>query len=344
MKYLKIFDKSHNILDEIDDYNDLKYSWTLNGFGKANFSIGLESLKCIQQNFQFRNLIEVWDQDGYVVWGGQLVERTFNDGKLDLSLYGYLSLLDKRRLRAKSYAEMTYGNLFTALLADINILEATGITLGTIAGGSLKTQRIVTNIDFLLTKLQDYCADSNNDIEVDNYRHLNFYIKKGVVKSSYILEFGGDADNIIVAPSLGQSGLNIANNMYSEITNDSITLTSLAEDTTSKGLYGLQEGVFSGSDTIVLQDTLDNNTIAELQRVGYPTNNISLKIKDSSLCPFDDIEVGDSIPISLKPFWGFTNTLRILEMNHNEDDGTRDLIVGESLFRPNPPKIKIFRK
>jgi hypothetical protein len=343
MKYLKIFDKLHNILDEIDGIDGLKYGWTLNGFGKSNFSIGLESLKCISQNFQFRNHIEIWE-DNLIIWGGQLVERTFNDGKLDLSLYGYLSLLDKRRLRAKSYAEMTYGNLFSTLLADANLLEATGITLGTIAGASLKTQRIVTNTDFLLKKLQDYCSDSNNDIDIDNDRKLNFYLKKGEVKSNYLLEFGGDADNIIVAPSLVQSGLNIANNMYSEITNDSITLTSLAEDITSKGLYGLQEGVFSGSDTVVLQNTLDNNTISELQRVGYPTNNITLKIKDSTLCPYNDIEVGDSIPISLKPFWGFKNTLRILEMNHNEDDGTRDLIVGESLFRPNPPKIKIFRK
>ena len=343
IKYLKIFDRFHNILDEINDYNGLKYGWTLNGLGKAQFSIGLESIKCIQENFQFRNHIEIWE-GSKCIWGGQLIDRTFNDGKLDLSLYGYLSLLDKRRLRAKSYANMPYGSLYTGLLADINAIEATGVILGTIASGSLKTQRLVTNSDFLLPKLQDYCSDSNYDIDVDVNRKFNFYLRKGKIKADYLMEYGGDADNIIVAPSLGQSGLNIANSVYSEVINDAIVLTSIAEDSTSKGLYGLQESVFSGNDSIVLQNTLDNNTVSELQRVGYPTNSIQLKIKDSTLCPFDNIEVGDSIPVSLKPYWNFKVTLRILEMTHNEDDGTRDLVVGETLYRPAPPKIKIYRK
>lgn len=342
-KYLKIFDRFHNILDEVEEYSGLKYGWTLNGLGKAQFSLGLESKKCTKENFQFKNHIEVWKND-VCIWGGQLVDRTFNDSKLDVSLYGYLNLLDKRRLRAKSYAEMTYGDLYAVMLADINEIEITGVTLGNIDEGSLKTQRLVLNTDFLLKKLQDYCSDSNYDIDVDMERKFNFYIRKGSIKSKYLLEFGGDADNIIAAPSLGQSGLNIANSVYSEITNESVTLTSLAEDIASKGLYGLQESVFSGNDSVVLQNTLDNNTISELQRTGYPSNNISIKIIDSTLCPFDDIEVGDSIPVSLKPYWGFKDTLRILEMTHNEDDGTRDLIVGETLYRPQAPKIKLYRK
>jgi len=343
MKYLKIFDRLHNILDELEEYDGLEYGWTLNGLGKAKFSIGLESAKCIAENFQFRNHVEIWEND-LCIWGGQLIDRNFNDSKLDLSLYGYLSLLDKRRLRTKSYVNMSYGDLYTELLADINAIEETGVATGTIASNSLKTQRTVENTDFLLKKMQDYCSDSNYDIDVDSDRKFNFYLRKGTIKTDYLLEYGGDADNILVAPSFSQNGLNIANSVYSEVGNDGDTLTSIAEDTTSKGLYGLQESTFSGSDSIVLQNTLDNNVISELQRIGYPSNNISLKIKDSALCPFDDIEVGDSILVSLKPYWGFKDTLRILEMTHNENDGTRSLTVGETLYRQSPPKIKIYRK
>lgn len=342
MKCLKIFDRLHNILDEIDEYSGLKYGWTLNGLGKAQFSIGLESKKCTSENFEFRNHIEVWEDK--CIWGGQIVDRQFDDSKLNISLYGYLSLLDKRRLRAKVYPNMAYGDLYVSMLDDVNAIEDTGVSVGNMAANSLKTQRTVNNTDFLLKKLQDYCSDSNYDIDVDNDRKLNFYLRKGTIKSSYLLEYGGDADNILSAPSLEQSAMSMANSIYSEIKNDSSTLTSLAEDGNSKGLYGLQEDVLNANDGIVLQNTLDNNTSSELQRRAYPANSLSLKVKDSSLCPFDDIEVGDSITVHLIPYWNFTDILRIIEMAHNEDDGTRDIVVGQTLYRPQPPVKKLYRK
>lgn len=343
MKYLKIYDRSHTILDEIDNFNGLQYSWTLNGFGKARFSIGLENIKCTEENFKFNNHVEIWEEST-LIWGGQIVNRDFADSKLNVNCYGYLSLLDKRRLRSKSYVNQAYGDLFTEMLTDINTLTNTGVTMGAVATGSLKTQRTVTNEDFLLKKLQEFCEDSNYDIDVDAERKINFYLRKGSAKPNYMLEYGGDADNILVAPTLSQSSLNIANAVYSEIVNESGTLTSLAEDGGSQLLYGLQESVYSGNDSVILQNTLDNNTISELQRVYLPTNSISLKIKDSSMCPFADMEVGDSIPVSLRPYWGFTDTLRILEISHDEDSKTRDIVVGETLYRPVPATIKQYRK
>lgn len=340
-KYLKIFDRNHAILAEIDRFSSLKYSWTLNGFGKANFSLGLESAKNTPTNLEFMNHVEIWDNTG-LIWGGKIVDRAFNDGKTDVFMYGYLSMLDKRRFIAHSYTERTYGALFTTMLADINAIEQTGITLGTIQTGSLNTQRLVNSTDFLLKKLQDYCVDGNYDMDVDKNRKLNFYLRKGSIKNQYILEYGGQADNILVAPSLAQSSLNLANSIYSETS----TLTSTATDTLSRALYGLQESVLSGNDSVILQDTLNNNTSSELQRSAYPANSLSLRIKDSTLCPYNDIEVGDSIPVHLilSKFWDFMDTLRILEMTHNEDDGTRDLVVGQTLYRPAPAITKTYRK
>lgn len=341
MKYIKIFDRSHTLLGEINEFSSLKYSWTLNGMGKASFSVPLESPKSTATNYSFRTHVEVWDDEVYI-WGGQIVSREFDDSKLNISCYGYLSLLDKRRLKAKAYANMTYGELFTAMLADINVVEASGVTLGTVATGSLKTQRTVTAKDMLLKKLQDYCSDANYDMEVGEGRLFNFYLRKGSVKSNYKLEFGGDADNILLAPTLSQDVMNIANSVYTEATNGGVTIESTAEDSTSKALYGIQEEVLSANDSVVLQSTLDGQAAAELQRVAYPVNGLSLTIKDSALCPFNDIVVGDSIPISLRPYWGYTDTLRILEMEHDESTGNRTLTVGETLYRQQKPVIKIY--
>ena len=59
-KYLKIFDRNHNILDEIDTYNnDLQYGWTLSDIDTASFSIGLENNKCTEENMLQRNHIEI---------------------------------------------------------------------------------------------------------------------------------------------------------------------------------------------------------------------------------------------------------------------------------------------
>lgn len=341
MKYLKIFNRLHVILDEVDDISGLQYSWTLNGLGKAKFSIGLESIKCTSENFKFGNHVEIYE-GSTLIWGGQIINREFADSKLNISCYGYLSLLDRRRLRAKSYVNQSYGDLLTEMLADINALQDTGVALGIVAAGSLKTQRTVTNKDFLLKKLQEFCEDSNYDMDVDAERKFNFYLRKGSVKSQNLLEYGGDADNILSAPSLSQSGLKIANAVYSEVTNGGVTLTSLAQDSGSQGLYGLCEGVYTGNDSVILQNTLDNNTISELQRVYLPTSYLKVKIKDSTLCPYSNIEVGDSVPVSIRPYWSYAETLKILEIEHDEETGNRDLTLGETLIRVAPATIKQF--
>lgn len=344
MKCIKIFNRSHVLLDEIEDYNGLKYGWQLNGKGTAEFNIALESDRCTETNFTFRNHIEVWDGDNRI-WGGQIVALQFSAGSLKVSCYGYLSLLDRRRLRAATYSEMTYGALFTQLLADVNAISETGITIGTVEAGSLNTQRSVTNKDKLLAKLTDLCEDSNNDMEISSDRKLNFCLHKGSDKRKYILEYGGskEGDNIINVPSLARNALSLANSVYSEITNGS-TLTSTKEDAASIALYGYQEATLDANDSIINQSTLDNKTAAEVQRAAYPVNAITLRVINSTLCPFEDISVGDMVTISLIPYWGYIAVLRILEMTHDESSGEREIIVGESIYKPQPPQVKLYRK
>lgn len=340
MKSIKIFDQNHNQLDEISNYNgNLTYGWTLNDIDTADFSIGLESQKCTAANMAFRNHVEIWDDvSSSCIWGGIIAGQSFDNPALKLNCLDYMALLKWRRMRAKSYTSIDYGTLLSQLLADTNAVAATGITAGSIATGALKTQRTVQETDFLLDKIAEYCADVNYDFDVDVNRALNFYLRKGTAKPQYTLEYGGIADNIIEKPTLATDILSMANSYYGS--NGSLSAT--ASDNTSIALYGLMEVTFSANSGVTDQSTLNNQTAGALQRTDYPLNTFSIKAIDSALCPFSDIKVGDSVTVSLVPYFGFKQTMRILRMVHDENTGVREFEFGNIVFKPQKGNKKIY--
>ncbi len=338
-----VYDRHHNLLDEIVDYNGLSYTWTLNGMGKCQFNVPIESPKASPKNLNWYNHIEIYEK-GKKVWGGILIRRKFGS-VIQISCLGYAALLYQRRLREKTYPNQTYGELLQQIIEETNAIYDTGISIGIIEAGSLKTQRKVSNTDMVLDKITEFCADVNYDFEVDCDRKFNFYLRKGEDKPNYMLEFGGEADNIIADPGLDQSAMELANSVYSEVDVDGTSrLTSLAQDEESIVLYGLKEGQYSANEGIALQDTLDNYVRGELIRRAYPANTITLQAVDSSLCPFDDIEVGDRITMSLPLYFGFRQPARIIEMTHYADNNVRDITVGNTLARPAKPEIKLYKK
>jgi len=340
MKSLKIFDQNHNQLDEISSFNgDLTYGWTLNDIDTAAVSLGLESPKCTAANMAFRNHIEVWDDiTAACIWGGIIAGQNFDNPALKLNCIDYMALLKWRRMRAKSYTSTDYGTLLTQLLADINAIGATGVTAGSIASGALKTQRTVQETDFLLDKIKEYCADVNYDFDVDVNRNLNFYLRKGTAKAYYTLESGGIADNIIEKPTLAQDILSMANSYYGS----NGSLSGTASDSTSIALYGLMEGTFNANSGVTDQATLNNETAGALQRTAYPLNTFSIKAVDSALCPFSDLKVGDTVTVSLVPYFGFKQTMRILRMVHDENTGVRQFDFGNLVFKELLPNKKIY--
>jgi len=341
MKHLRIFDRKHNILDEIDTYNnDLQYGWALNDIDTASFSIGLENKKCTQVNMFPRNHIEIWN-DSACIWGGQIAGLNFDNPGLKVNCLDYLSLLKWRRLRAKTYGPTDYATLLTQMINDTNAISATGVSLGTMASGALQTTRTVANTDFLIDKIYEYCSDVNYDFDVDISRKFNFYLRKGADKTKYVLEYGGTADNIIEKPTLAQDIMSMANSIYSEITSPS--LNSLTQSAYSQGLYGLMEDIYSANSGVSVQSTLDNQCQGALQRQAYPVNSFSIKAKDSLLCPFSDIIVGDTITVSLIPYFKFKQTIRVIRMVHDENTGTRDITFGNITFKPQRPVKRLYK-
>lgn len=345
LKFLRFYDRFHNILDEVYTFNNLTYTWTLNGMGKAEFNIGLEDSKCTDINLRFYNHVEVRDDTNNIIWAGVIVGRDFNSQAVHITCYGYLYLFKQRRLTAKTYSVQDYGKLYSSMINDVNAICSTGIDIGSIASGTLQTTRIVQNTDFLLDKITEYGNDVNYDYEVDQYRKFNFYLRKGMDKPYYQLEYGGDADNIVNEPGLSQSILDMENSIYTEVQNDgTVQLSSLAQDNISQSLYGLIEGVEQTNGGIATQSTLDNIASGALQRTAYPINSFTIKAKDSTLCPFSDIFIGDAVMVSLPLYFNFNTLLRIIEMTQDEDSGTRDITFGQVLLRPTAPTKRFYKK
>lgn len=346
-KALIIYDRQHNPLDEIDDYqDDLQYGWTLDDIDTLTVSLALSSPKCTAVNTQFGNHIELVDKDsGKTVWGGVIVAHDFTSSAVKLTASDYSVLLYYRRMRAKQYPAMEYGALMRQMIEDCQAARADypiGLTGHNIASGALQTTRLVKATDMLWAKLKEFGDDANYDYWIDTSRKFNFALRRGSDKPQYVAEWGGDRDNIISPPTLARNIKGLSNSVYAETDADT-PLTSSAEDTASETTYGLYEGVFSPNDGVSVQSTLDTQANGELQRNNTPADSVDIALNDSTLCPFDNIEVGDRITLHLIPYFDYTASVRILAMQHTEKSNTRKVTVGSLIYRPAKPTKRYYK-
>lgn len=352
-KALMIYDRLHNALAEIDDYNgDLQYGWTLDDIDTLTVSLALSSPKCTAVNTQFGNHIELVDKDsGAVVWGGVIVAHDFSGSAVKITASDYSVLLYYRRMRAKQYPAMDYGALMQQLIADTQAARADyaiGLAGYNIASGALQTTRLVKSTDFLWLKIKDFGDDANYDYWVGSDRAFNFSLRRGSDKPQYIAEWGGNRDNIISPPTLARNVKSLANSIYaeSEVTGDdgtSTTLTSSAEDADSEALYGLYEGVFTPNDDVSVQSTLDTQVNGKLQRDHAPADSVDITMIDSTLCPFSELEVGDRITLHLIPYFDYSASVRILAMQHTEKSSTRKVTVGNLIYKQAKPQKRSYK-
>lgn len=349
--YIKLFDRNHTQLDELYQFSPPKYGWTLNDIDTMALDIALADPKCTPANMQLGNHIEYAADNGTTVWGGYIAGHSFDDAKLTLNCTDYNALLKYRRLRAKTYPVLDYGTLTQQLITDCQSARTDypiGLAGYSITPGAIQTQREVKATDMLFNKIKDICADANYDYWVDAARIYCFALRRGADKPQYVLEYGGEADNIIAAPTLARDILNLANDVYAESTvtdsdNNSTTITSEQQDTGSQALYGLYEGTFSPNDGVSLQSTLDTQTSAALALDSSPADSITLTCIDGTQCPFANLAIGDRVALHLIPYFDYTASVRILRMVQDDDKQTRDITVGSVIFKPQGPKRRAYQ-
>lgn len=212
-----------------------------------------------------------------------------------------------------------------------------------ISTGVLKTDRETKTTDTVWDKIKEFGDDANYDYWVDVNRIFHFKSRRGADKPQYIFEYGGEKDNIIVAPALAQDIKSIKNEVLAQTDGDS-PLTSLVKNQGSIDKYGLFLGTFSPNSGVTLQSTLDTQANGELQRNCYPADNITLTVRDSVMAQFQNLEVGDRVTLHLIPYFNYTATVRILRMVHTYSTNTREITVGSVIFKPSVVTKRLYKR
>lgn len=335
---IQIFNKDHKLIDELHEFSNLSYSYTLNGTPKCTFKAPLGHEKSTKENFKHFNHIEILE-DGIKVWAGILIGVGFDNTDVVLNCFGYICLL-KRLFRKRKTYRGTYDKVLSDMFLDIEKIHDTGLFLGELEISEIETTRVVDAEDYLLKKFTDYCDDLGYCLEVDNDRHINFYTRKGKSKP-YVLQETKEYSNLILSPSITIDATELQNYVYgtvkieSEESKDEKYLTSEKSDMNSYMLYGLHEGTFKANDGVVRQSTLDKQTLTQLEKYRLPLNAINLSCIDSGLCPMADIEVGDTVQLYIEKYFNLKEDVRILEINRDCTNNEYKLVVGDLLYKPN---------
>lgn len=348
-KSIVVYDKDHKFLVNFYQYGaDLKYGWTLNDIDTMEVSISLSDPKCTDGNLQFGNHVEVVE-NSQIIWGGVLFSRNFSDGAVKITCMDYNSVLKYLLCIGKQYSSMEYGTLMQQMIADsVNYWGSEAqkkldYKNSIISTGVLKTDRETKTTDTVWDKIKEFGDDANYDYWVDVNRIFHFKSRRGADKPQYIFEYGGEKDNIIVAPALAQDIKSIKNEVLAQTDGDS-PLTSLVKNQGSIDKYGLFLGTFSPNSGVTLQSTLDTQANGELQRNCYPADNITLTVRDSVMAQFQNLEVGDRVTLHLIPYFNYTATVRILRMVHTYSTNTREITVGSVIFKPSVVTKRLYKR
>ena len=338
-----VYNKDHVKLDELTEFDSPISVNTLNGINKFTFNVPLSASKSNPNNLKLGNHIEFF-QNGELKWFGIIVTRSFKNPIIDLSCYGYAFNLSTRRLRAKEYPTLKYGDLMEQILNDVNQIKDTGIRMG-IKDTSSTTTRTLQNKHFAWDKITSYCDEMNYYISVDKDRKLNFQTSIEQPRDDYFIKWGYDEfDNVIKTPSVEQSILEMANSVYGEVlTIDDVTLSHEASDNDSIDSYGLIEGIVSFNDGVNQESTIISTVEASLNKRSWPLNTITVEIVDSIYAPLDDLKVGFMINVYFRDYFEFRTSDKILEITRNYKTQTATITLGQIIYRDQKPQIKLYK-
>lgn len=336
---LLVADRYGYLLDELSANIEF-VNWRLNNVGKVKFAIGANDSKATRANLGFGNRIFIEFDNGLPDWGGVIdPPRTWQDGLLTIEAYSGEYLLRHRTTdKSRYFTTQSAGAIFESLITEANVVEDTGIQMGSIYMGGTDHSPDYHYKD-LLQIVQESITGRLSNFEFDVVPSIvdgqiqftaNFYEMRGSTKLGILLIEGSNAANIV----LREQGPII--NSWDAAGEGSgwgdDRLTSNAQDLESIAAYGLREGSNVYSD-VSLQATLDGHVATSLANSKDPKNVFSMSSLDVDPAGFEDYIVGDVVSF-IAPSFGFDGTdtsIRIMAREFSPGDGVCTLVVEEQI-------------
>ena len=346
--YLKLYDKNHQILDfpEIHVFNNLTYTHTLNGMENLSFTTPIAY--CKKNNIelilgQHIELYKVVNGIETCIWWG-VVGNPSNDAiNVNVVCYGYIFLLSGRIFKnlfdngwTRIYEDVKYGKLTTNLISFVNSVQATGITLGTLEDGDLKTTREINWNDDLKAKIDELIEECNYCWTIGIDRKFNFYATYGTDKSDYyeINDYNLVNTSLSVIDYSNLYNRIYAMNEYTDDNGENVRLSSVKENAESIKTYGLREKELVVND-LRIQATMDAYVQKELDLCSNPSISLTLEVKICDQFNIYDISVGDYIYLNCPNNLGMIKKIRILEYTVDLAKTTVTVTVGNTLYKDN---------
>ena len=359
--YFKLYNRNHELIDELYIFSNVEYTKTLNGICNMTFNIPIRYLSEKNIELSLGQHIELYRIDGhkeYLLWYGVINSPSPQSCDINCTCLGYASLLQNRNFTyieidnenewKKTYYSKHYGDLIFTLINEINRIYPTGIYLGVNQDTNLITDRVINWDDDLYNKIQEFIEDSNCYFTIDKNRRFNFYNAIGEEKIYYeITDYNilGQWDYTLDETQI----YNVINarifyeeNVEGQEEPIKTILISHAEDINSINRYGRREKVSDASSDIKLQETLDAQVKEELKTYKDPLVSCNVKVGISDTFNIFDIEPGDYITLNSEEK-RINQKIRVLEYTVNLTENTVSISLGNSIFRDAKPQIYRFR-
>lgn len=319
MRQIKIYDKSYTPITSFNtgEFTDLQYKKTINQIGDASFTLDISNSKVSMSSVQNYNRIEIIE-DGIIKWSGYIIEKQITLNTVAIKCKELIGILSKRLTIDGYTINGNAGVGVAALLASINLIEDTGISMG--------TTDVTTNINLtfnrqdLLGALQSIADAVKGQFVITTDRKLNFMSNIGSDKSDSIqfeYNINQPQQANILKFNVNDGGDNIVTKAYGS----NSTLNSTQTDNTLKDKYGILEK-FNSFTQANNQTNLDALTLSLISDTLY-SPSLDLIPMDN-----DDFDVGDIVKIKVKnKLVDIDDSFQILEKNAKIINSQRSISI-----------------
>lgn len=305
MLQVKIYDKTRNALTafNIGEFGALTYRKTLGQIGDASFTLDINSAKVTEVNMRNYNRVEILN-DGVVEWSGYIALKRVNFNQVTVQCKELIGILAKRLVPDAYTLSGNAGTAISTLLALINGVEDTGISMGVT---DISTSINMTfNQQDVFTVLQNIADTVGGQFVLNENRTLDFKMTAGAdVSADVTLEY-----NILQPAQANLTNFDVEDNGDPIVTRSfgkTNSLTSQQDDAALQTKYGIIEkfNSFTNSNT---QGNLDAQASAKLTDTLYsPTLNLSPGEADA-------FDIGDTVAVNIQnKLISISGTFQVLE-------------------------------
>lgn len=342
MTRVVVSDQNRTPLLTLKDASNIKWRKALNAIGYASFDLPLNDPYATPTYLHAGNFLHIYDDNtnstnfSLARWGGLMTndyEIKPKDGLVTVGAAGLAQMVELSIVNTTTlYNNMDLGSVVVDLLTTRDNAAAMPLTAFSVSSLGPQVTGYTAGYgdptwDDITTLMSSYGCDT----EIRPDFTYGFYIRQGIDRPGCVARYG----------ALGNVALDSAMHLVNTEMGNQIVYTGLSGSSTY--VADPSAAQYYGKRTLVIQDSaqydpidIQTRALEELAKRKDPLFVLDkVQLRDSSLCPFYLISIGDRINFQAPglPFLSTFNGLqRILAMEYDDTKRTMDLTLGNAVY------------